>query len=187
MKGGDDIMFEEVYDWLEQWSGSPYDLTEEIELVSSDMAFTEPYCWKLTIGLIIDNLAEAIDIINTYGDNLPEELPSKGELVKVLTAYVLCELIDVVNHVKQQMNISNTDIKSVNDLYNNVTVLTDLIDMLTEHDMDEIIKDNLFEKYNEENDDMFTEVLDIYKNDLTNIHFAIDSIRENYSDSNDDE
>ena len=53
--------------------------------------------------------------------------------------------------------------------------------------MEEIAKHNLFEKFDEEHGNEYTEILNITKGDIANMHIVVTSIREDYFESLDDE
>ena len=52
--------------------------------------------------------------------------------------------------------------------------------------IEDIIKDKLFEKYEDENDDAFSELLDLHKNDMTNLWETVRSVVD-YIEDDDDE
>jgi succinate dehydrogenase flavin-adding protein (antitoxin of CptAB toxin-antitoxin module) len=56
----------------------------------------------------------------------------------------------------------------------------------SENEMDDIFKQQLFEKHEEENGNTFTEILNIQKDDITNMYFTVSSIQQDYFDSLDE-
>ena len=58
--------------------------------------------------------------------------------------------------------------------------------MLKINPIEDIIKDKLFEKYEDENDDAFSELLDLHKNDMTNLWETVRSVVD-YIEDDDDE
>lgn len=181
-------MWQDIYNFLERYSGVSYDFSEELESISGYVAFIEPYQWHVGIMNILDELEDAIDIIDEFGDNLHEEMPNKKDLKKLLASYVLGKLVDNINYIKRNLNIDTTDICTYDDLENQIGVLGDLIDMLVSNSLDDILKHDLFTKYEEDEDGGgLVDVLGIHKNDMPSLSFIVTSIRENYFESLEDD
>jgi hypothetical protein len=64
------------------------------------------------------------------------------------------------------------------DLWNMTKTMNDLVDELATNDIDDVIKSKWFDKYDEDHNNILTEVAGIYKQDITNISYAIRDIRE---------
>lgn len=179
-------MWSELFIWLERYSGVSYDFSEDIASIKGDIAFIDTYEWFNVISNLFDNLSEAIDVVDEFGDNLTDELPNKKKVKNMLTSYVISNLLDNVNDIKRKLNIDIVDISNADTLIQHINIIMELIQMLSENEMDDIFKQQLFEKHEEENGNTFTEILNIQKDDITNMYFTVSSIRQDYFDSLDE-
>ena len=181
-------MWQDIYDFLERFSGVSYDFQEDLDNISGYKAFIEPYEWHSGIMLILENLEEALDIVDEFGDELYEDLPNKRDLKKIIATYVLSKLIKNINDIKKVLNIEPTDICNFDDLENQIGILGALIDMLISNSLDDILKHDLFDKYEEDSDGGgFVDILGIHKNDMASLSFIVTSIREDYFASLDED
>lgn len=177
-------MWQEIFNFLERYSGVSYDFSEDFSKISGNVLFIEPYQWKVTVNSILKQLEEALDCVEEYGDNLSDEMPSKKDLKKIIASYVLGELIKNINHIKRILNIDDIDISDFDDLQHQIELLFDLVDILVNNSLDEILKNNMFEEYEDDDDGGgFVEVLGLHKNDMPNLSFTVLSIREDYFES----
>ncbi len=179
-------MWSELFIWLERYSGVSYDFSEDIASIKGDIAFIDTYDWFNVISNLFDNLSEAIDVVDEFGDNLTDELPNKKKVKNMLTSYVISNLLDNVNDIKRKLNIDIVDISNSDTLIQHINIIMELIQMLSENEMDDIFKQQLFEKHEEENGNTFTEILNIQKDDITNMYFTVSSIQQDYFDSLDE-
>ena len=179
-------MWSELFIWLERYSGVSYDFSEDIASIKGDIAFIDTYEWFNVISNLFDNLSEAIDVVDEFGDNLTDELPNKKKVKNMLTSYVISNLLDNVNDIKRKLNIDIVDISNPDTLIQHINIIMELIQMLSENEMDDIFKQQLFEKHEEENGNTFTEILNIQKDDITNMYFTVSSIQQDYFDSLDE-
>lgn len=179
-------MWAEIYAWIEQYSGVSYDLNEDINEIKGDVAFIETFFWATKISMIIDNLDEALSVVDEHYYDLTDDLPDANTLKKMLTTDVLAKILEQVVEIKRQLGISAKKINTVTDLLQHVNTMRDLIEMLKENNMEDIVKQRLFDKYNEENDDAFTELLDLHKNDMTNMWDVVHSVVDNETDDDED-
>lgn len=168
--------WEAVYSWLEQHSGVSYDLNDDINQIKGDVAFTETFTWATKISLILDELDDALDVIDENYRELTDDLPGRDDFKKMLVADTIMKILNEVNGIKRQLGITPTKIKTVNELLQHVNAIRDLINMLKINPIEDIIKDKLFEKYEDENDDAFSELLDLHKNDMTNLWETVRSV-----------
>ena len=178
--------WEAVYSWLEQHSGVSYDLNDDINQIKGDVAFTETFTWATKISLILDELDDALDVIDENHRELTEDLPGRDDFKRMLVADTIMKILNEVNGIKRQLGNKPTKIKTVNELLQHVNALRDLINMLKINPIEDIIKDKLFEKYEDENDDAFSELLDLHKNDMTNLWETVRSVVD-YIEDDDDE
>lgn len=180
-------MLNEFYAWLEQHSGITYDMSDDVNSLYKEMIFIDTFDWYISIENIISKLNEINDIIDTYGYDIPDEFMTPLNLKKMINSYMLKELTKIVNVVKEQLNFDIDEISSFEVLEHQVLGLSKLISFVKENDINSIIKNKLFDKYEDENDDMFNELFSLTEKDLSNIKFAIDDIRTSYFESlNDD-
>lgn len=178
--------WEAVYSWLEQHSGVSYDLNDDINQIKGDVAFTETFTWATKISLILDELDDALDVIDENHRELTEDLPGRDDFKRMLVTDTIMKILNEVNGIKRQLGITPTKIKTVNELLQHVNAIRDLINMLKINPIEDIIKDKLFEKYEDENDDAFSELLDLHKNDMTNLWETVRSVVD-YIEDDDDE
>ena len=78
--------WEAVYSWLEQHSGVSYDLNDDINQIKGDVAFTETFTWATKISLILDELDDALDVIDENHRELTEDLPGRDDFKRMLVA-----------------------------------------------------------------------------------------------------
>ena len=99
------------------------------------------------------------------------------------------KLAENINAVKKQLGMSITPINDVEDVLTNAGALFELISTLEAFPIDSLESRDWFDKYDEMSDNVLTEVLELHKNDLIDIHQTIETIVEslNEDDDNDDE
>lgn len=180
-------MLPDIYAWIEQYSGVSCDFNDDIKDVSGNVIYIDPVVWRVSISDILDNLTEAIRTIDEFGNLAPDDLPSKSDMRKIISEYVIEKLLSIVNKIKKQMSIEQVDIGRYEDLIKHVDLLSRLVEFIVQNPMEEIAKHNLFEKFDEEHGNEYTEILNITKGDIANMHIVVTSIREDYFESLDDE
>jgi hypothetical protein len=114
--------------------------------------------------------------------HLTEDLPNRTELKKLITTDVLSGLVKIIDSIEQKLNIDPVDINNVDTLHIVIETLFDIVEEMTTHSIEEILKTDWFEDYNNENDDILSVKMGIHKNDLTNMHYTIQSIVDLYED-----
>ena len=169
-------MWDELNLWIERYSGVEYDLPYYLRLLKNDEIFLSPSNWKNSLGIALDRLSDVIDVIDEHYQDLPDEFPSRSELKKMVTSNVLQEIIEILNDVKQKLNIEPTIIRTFKTLEQHVDGLCDLIQALSEHTMEWLIKHDWFDEYEDMNNDFLTDTFGIVKNDLSNMQFTINDI-----------
>lgn len=183
-KGGDvDMWDQEIYIWLESYAGVTFDFSDDFEIIKGDTIFIEPYLWIITINEILEHLEEAVGCIEKYGDDLPDDMPRKKDLKKFVTMSVLSSILTNLNSIKKKLNIEEVDINNFDTLIRHVETMHDLVVMLTENPIEDVLKNRMFEKHEEENDESFYELFEISKNDIPNMSFTVNSIRDAYLES----
>lgn len=185
-------MWPEIYNFFEQYAGVSYNFVEDLAELDDEAIFIEPYEWQTKKDNILENLQEALDCIDEYGQYLGEDMPSKQDLKKLVASYVLQALVNDLNSIKKKLNIEINDISSFDDLENQLYVISMLVEMLVNNNLDTLLSENLFNTYivedEEEDDNEFVTVLGLSPNDVPNLSFTVVSIREEYYSSlNDDE
>lgn len=176
----------EVYLWLESRTGQMFDCSDTIKYVkSNDLVVVDPNDWMYTIRNIIDITKGAIDAVDEFGDELPDTLPGKKRLQSLLAQDVRAELRVVMHEAFRSIGLmtpSQVQTASLSNIWTITITMVDLIVALTENSIEEIIKNNWYDEYNEDHDDVLNEVMHIYPQDLPNIAFAIEDIREMHDD-----
>ena len=180
-------MLDEVYTWIEEYAGTSYDFDEAIQEIDGNAAFLSPFEWRTAIDLILDQMDDALDIVDKYWRLLPDTLPNRTNLKRMITETTLRELVKNVDSVCKQLNINTPTMTTVDDLRDIVVALCELLDILIEHDTDDIIKNKLYEEHEENNEDSFAYKLDIQKEDMTQLSFNVSSIRQAYFEGLDED
>ena len=182
-------MWSRIYEFFEQYAGVSYNFVEDINDLKKN-TFIEPYAWESGIQNIMDNLQESLDYIEEYKMYLGEDMPSSNEFKKIVATYVLSELRGILDTMKQTLNIEPNDINDFDTLELQLFVMGELVDMCVNHSLDEIMADDLFNTYTveeEDDDNLFEEALGLNEKDIPNIFMTIQSIRDDYFSSLDDE
>lgn len=181
-------MLDEVYVWMEEYCGVSYDFKEAIQEVSGTQAFISPFEWRITLELVLEHLNEAIDAIDEHWRGLPEDLPNRTEMKRMFTQSTLMLILQNINSVCSQMNIEPPqNISTIDQLSNAIVVIADLITLLANHSLDEIMNRNLFDEYEESNGEAFFNVLQLHREDMTQLSFTVNEIRQMYYESLDEE
>ena len=176
-------MWEQIYDFFNRYAGVSYDFSSDIQSITGVVPYISPRIWSVKIDLIMKNLEDALTCIDDYGDNLTDDLPSKSNLKKTISQYVLRALLKNLNDIKQTLNIENTDVSNLEDYENQVELMKELLLMLAENSLDDILSQNLFEtipRDEEDDDNQFVEVFGLHKNDVPNMSMTVQSIRADY-------
>ena len=180
-------MWDKIYEFFEQYAGVSYNFTEDIEELKQNQ-FIEPYDWQAGIQTILDNLQEALDCI---GRTLGEDMPTKDELKKIVASYVLNELMVILDQMKKTLCIEPTEISNFDALELQLFAMGQLIEMCTTNSLDAIMADDMFNTYTvddeDEDDNLFVTVLGLNEKDIANIFMTIQSIRDDYYASLDEE
>jgi hypothetical protein len=176
-----------IFDWLEQKSGVSYDLNEDISAISGDTAFTEPFFWQIKISFILEDMESAIETVEEYRSELTEDLPPREKLQKGIENEYVRKLTENINNVKRQLGMSITPINDAEDVLTNVGGLFELISTMKALPIDSLQTREWFDKFDEENDNILTDVLELHKNDLVDIHQTVETIVESLNNEDDDD
>ncbi len=178
---------DELYVWLESYGGTSYDLTSTIYSIEATLPFVSPFDWRTSIENVLDQMDEAVDIIEKYGKNLPDNLPSKQIAKRMFVMDVLSKLVENVRAVCREMGLDIDDITTIDKLRNVVLAMSELIDMFINNTIETIQKEDLFEKHEDDNDDSFQNILDVDERDLVQLSYNVAQIRDTYFMSLDDD
>lgn len=172
-------MWEKIYVWIESYAGCSYDVDEAISYINNnDNPFVNTVEWKLVNEQLVDQLEEIFDIITDNATLIPDDLPDSNDMKKMFAGKILMGMLSGLNNVKRQLHIQQIDINDYNVLLHHIDVMFDLICMMKENSLDEIIDKSMFDKYNEENEDMFTDLFGLTSSDVSNIYYTISAITE---------
>ena len=183
-------MWTEIYAFFEQHTGVTYDFTSDVQSISGDKIFIDPYAWQTSINNILDNLQDALDCIEEYGDSVPDTMPSKSEFKKLIAGYLLGGIVENLNYIKRILNVDPTDISSYEVLEEHLYAVGKLVEMLVNNSLSEINEKNLFNTYitdDEEDDNAFVSLLGLHEKDVFNMSETVSSIREEYFSALDEE
>ena len=110
----------------------------------------------------------------------------KGLLSEIENEYVR-KLAENINAVKKQLGMSITPINDAEDVSINSAALYELISTLKAFDLGSLQTREWFDKYDEATDNALTEVLELHKNDLVDIHQTIETIVESLNEDDDND
>lgn len=173
-----DIDWNLIYNWLEQHSGVSYNFDDDFASIAGDVAFDSPVFWSTTIGLVLDKLDEALDIIDEYGYSMTDDMPSKDELKRIFANACISNILTSVNHIKSSLNIPIEKISTVEDMSNQVNALKDFILLAKLTPVEEFVKEETFRNFEDANDDILEDKFSIHVNDLPSMWETISSIVE---------
>ena len=179
--------WEVIFDWLEQKSGVSYDLNDDLSEIKGDAAFVEPFFWQMKIAFILEDMDSAIETVEENRSELTEDLPPREKLKKGIENEYVRKLAENINAVKKQLGMSITPINDAEDISVNASALYELISTLKAFDIGSLQTREWFDRYDEMSDNVLTEVLELHKNDLPDIHETIESIVESLNDEYDDD
>lgn len=179
--------WEAIFNWLEQKSGVSYDLNDDISAISGDTAFTEPFFWQIKISFILEDMENAIETVEEYRSELTEDLPPREKLQKGIENEYVRKLTENINNVKHQLGMSITPINDAEDVLTNVGALFELISTMKALPIDSLQTREWFDKFDEENDNILTDVLELHKNDLVDIHQTVETIVESLNGDDEDD
>ena len=97
------------------------------------------------------------------------------------------KIVESVKRVTNALDLEFPKVQSLDDLANVVNVLSDLLDLLINTSLEVFMKNKVFEKYEEENDDILEEIFEMSRSDISNMKFTVDAKREEYYDSLEEE
>lgn len=176
-------MLDELYAWLESYSGASFDFDDAIRELDNLNVFIDPFNWKISIETMFDQLDDAIDVIDEFKRAIPTDMPNRKELKRLLTQNVLSSVVKNVRTVSAQINLTIEEINTLDKLKQIVQTIYELITMFVNYDINDILKRDLFGVHEENNDDSYNELLGVSKEDLSQIAMNINAIRDSYYDA----
>ena len=183
-------MLTEIYLWLESRSGIPYNLEDEVVELMTDIVATDPYRWMMGIRNIIDLTKDAVDVVNDYDDQIPDDLPPARKIKSMIAEYARNNVRLIISNAFHVLGLSVPEIiplAKLTTLWNMAVAMNGLVLELTENKDDEESNQKWFEKYNDNYVDIFTDNFEIAKQDLQMISTNIDSIRAFHAEDEEDE
>ena len=129
----------------------------------------------------------AIEAVEEYRSELTEDLPPREKLQKGIENEYVRKLAENINAVKRQLGMSITPINDAEDVLTNTGALFELISTMESFPIDSLQAREWFDKYDEATDNALTEVLELHKNDLVDIHQTVESIVESLKEDEDDD
>lgn len=169
-------MMTEIYYWIESRTGVSYDFNQELIEMSKNVIFFEPEEFQIDYQQIKNELSDCCRAINEYRDQIPDDLPRYDEMKRLFVATVLDGVTTVVNDVLSKLSIKNTTFNSMYELDNTVSLLCELCDLFRYNSLEDIMNNGLFDRLNAENDNAYTDMLEIVSSDITNMYYVYDSI-----------
>lgn len=165
-----------VYDWFTQHTGVSYDFSEDFESISGTAAFDSTVFWNTSIQCIMSDLEDALDAIDEFSDELIEDLPDRDDFKREFTINCVTNVVRNIDNVKRLMGITIGKISDVDNLLSQTNALKDLIIILKENSIDDIMKKDMFNKYNESHDDILTDTFELHPEDIPSLWDTVNSI-----------
>jgi hypothetical protein len=175
-------MLDEIYVWLDSYAGVSFDFDESMQEIGGNIPVIEPFTWHSTILIVFEHLDSACDTIDEYWQAIPDYLPSKNKMKRTLTEHTLELIVTNVRNTCNMLNIDIPEMKTMDVLKRVIETLYDLLDMLTFYTIDDIQK-SAFDDYEESNNEAFSNILDLQKEDMIQLSQTVHAIRESYYDS----
>lgn len=174
-------MIQEIYDWLESRSGSPYDFREEIEEIELADAFLTPTDWFNTISITLDRLEDCIETINEYKDEIPDELPDYKAMKKLIIEETTRLLLIKLDEVKVRIGIKNVRVKNAEELITHLSMISKLIDICKNTKVENII--SKISKFEEDNGYFLMDNFDITERDYSQLYSDITDVISDFEEN----
>lgn len=175
------MVIQEIYDWLESRTGSPYDFREEISELDISDAFLSPVDWYNTITITLDRLEDCVDDINKHKYEIPDYLPSAADIKKLIIEETCMLFMNKLNEVKQRIGISESTINDVDDLTRQCYIISELIKLCKETKIGQIIA--ALRKFEEENENFLLDNFDITERDYAQLYSDITDIVADFEEN----
>jgi hypothetical protein len=175
------MVIQEIYDWLESRTGSPYDFRDEISELDIADAFLAPVDWYNTITITLDRLEDCVEDINEHKDEIPDYLPSAQDIKKLIIEETCMLFMDKLNEVKQRIGIKETTINDVDDLTRQCYIISQVINLCKETKIGQIIV--ALRKFEEENEDYLLDNFDISERDYSQLYSDITDVVADFEEN----
>jgi len=175
------MVIQEIYDWLESRTGSPYDFRDEISELDIADAFLTPVDWYNTITITLDRLEDCVEDINEHKDEIPDYLPSAQDIKKLIIEETCMLFMDKLNEVKQRIGITETTINDVDDLTRQCYIISQVINLCKETKIGQIIV--ALRKFEEENEDYLLDNFDISERDYSQLYSDITDVVADFEEN----
>ena len=175
------MVIQEIYDWLESRTGSPYDFRDEISELDIADAFLTPVDWYNTITITLDRLENCVEDINEHKDEIPDYLPSAQDIKKLIIEETCMLFMIKLNEVKQRIGIKETTINDVDDLTRQCYIISQVIELCKETKIGQIIV--ALRKFEEENEDYLLDNFDISERDYSQLYSDITDIVADFEEN----
>lgn len=176
-------MWDEFYNWIEQYSGCRYDLTDQIYQIDGDAIFVDPDEWKINLNCLIDQLNDMLDVLDKHKADVTDNFPSYLQLRNFIIGETLTSLIDIINSIKQKLGIEPTNINDVDTLMDHALNLYELIKAVSTYTLEQLSKKDWFDEFEEDTDNFLSTQFGLRKNDLTSIQFTVNDIMHLYDEN----
>ena len=181
----------EIYLWLESRSGSSCDCSDTVASIQkNDLIAIDPNKWLYGINHITAVTKEAINVVKDNAYDIPDNLPGSYQLQRLIARDARNDMRQIIASGFKSLGIqvpAAVSSMTMRDCWTTAVVLTDLIKELANTSIDDVLTSKWYDEYQEDNDDALSEIIHIYPQDLPNIAFAIQDIRELALTEDDDE
>lgn len=175
------MVIQEIYDWLESRTGSPYDFRDEISELDIADAFLAPVDWYNTITITLDRLEDCVEDINEHKDEIPDYLPSAQDIKKLIIEETCMLFMNKLNEVKQRIGITETTINDVDDLTRQCYIISQVIELCKETKIGQIIV--ALRKFEEENEDYLLDSFGISERDYSQLYSDITDVVADFEEN----
>lgn len=174
--------WETLYPWIEARAGVAYDCDDELNGLSGDSIFEDPYGWYVEYLNILDHLRDIMSTIRDFSDEIPDEMGSETDVIEFVNEYFTDRFVNILNGIESKLLMNQTPIKSMSELNNVCETLHEYVEIYINNDLEDIENQELISKYDEENDNILRDTFNVHQQDCSNIYDIIQSIREKYED-----
>ena len=186
-------MDEEIYLWLESRSGETFDVDDKINsLLVNDLIVTDTDQWEFALSGILTTMNNCLNAIDEHWREIPDNLPSRTSMKNLYYGHVMNGINTILQKAFSAIGLdvpsrlSDVSVIQLSSLINACNTLLDLIRALKDNTVDDLIRANWYEKYEDEHDEALMSQLHVARQDLANISFAIATVNEIYSDNSDE-